>query len=333
MEAIDSLAGKVRRLEEEHEQLRAVLTRLAQQVEHFHAPVADFSERMQAVEKSQAAISGPLTRLSRLEEDVRQAKDQIDRFHTITDDERQKQAEAERRRASEMDKDRQSLGEMARRMDTQGKDVDAIGARMQAAEEMVRRNSDAAADGYRRIDELARQAEALEGRVLLGGERHRQAEEEFSRLEQELDTMRKQDDVALSRLQILLEQVKKIGDQSATLQLLEKSTEELTNRLEVHRLERQRIEQGLARLEEVLDEHRRRLDEQGQLMAHMEGRTRNGSDRVAEMSRILEEHRQETAAQLAQFAEINEEHKRREIAELAQQIRELRQRGPSPAGS
>lgn len=333
MEATDNLAGRVHWLEEEYQQVRGILTRLTQQVDQVNTVVAQLFERMQTAEKSAAGLGGLLMRLSRLEEDVRQAKDQMDRLHTLLDDQGQKLAQAERSQALDVERERRDLGEIARQLEAQAKDSEAIKAKMQAADEMLRRSLEATADGNRRIDELARQAEALEAKASLGGERHRQAEEEFSRLSQELDAMRKQDDVALSRLQILMEQVKKIGDQSAALQVQEKFTQELASRLEVQRLERQRIGQAVASLEGILDEQKRRLDEQAQFMAHMDGRTRNSEDRVAEMSRILTEHRQETAAQLTQFAQVQEEQKRREIAELAQQIRELRQQGPRPTGS
>ncbi len=98
----------------------------------------------------------------------------------------------------------------------------------------------------------------------------------------------------------------------------------LAERIELHRAERQRLEDRALRLEEELGEVRGRLEQHEQQQGRMSAQQQGLASRLDTLQEQAEEQRARLVDQLRKLTAAQERTKRRQIQELEREVREMR---------
>jgi chromosome segregation ATPase len=100
---------------------------------------------------------------------------------------------------------------------------------------------------------------------------------------------------------------------------------QLAERMELLRVERQRLEERLAQAEESVEELRGLFARQEQLVSVLDGRTQGYLGRLEALREEILRHRQEFVDHLLKLSNGQERLKRRQIEELEREIKEMKQ--------
>ena len=103
------------------------------------------------------------------------------------------------------------------------------------------------------------------------------------------------------------------------------SFNELLGRVELQRVERQRLETRASQLEEAINELRARGEEQQNLLSALDGKHHGYEGRLDALSGRLEEYREQLADYLLKLTQNQQQLKRRQINDLQREIKELNQ--------
>ncbi|MBM2826566.1 MAG: hypothetical protein HW403_630, partial [Dehalococcoidia bacterium] len=106
--------------------------------------------------------------------------------------------------------------------------------------------------------------------------------------------------------------------------LEEKLRQEFSERMEVARVERVRLERNLTEVTGTQERHSATLEEAQLRLSQIEGRTQTISDQLSELRDGLWQLRDEISEHFSQLTEREEQHKRRQIAEFEQYILQMK---------
>ena len=101
--------------------------------------------------------------------------------------------------------------------------------------------------------------------------------------------------------------------------------EMLAERIELHRAERQRLEDRALRLEEALGELRDLAQKSEDHRARLASQQQGSSSRIDALQEQIEEQRVKIVDQLRRLTGSQERTKRRQVQELERELREMRQ--------
>lgn len=317
-------ANTLRWLEDEQRQNKAAYFKLQQQLEQVQSHLWAQGDQIHSVEEALSVAHAQLSRLPKMEEELRQANEMVERFRVAQGEEAQRQGEAERVRQGEMERERGAKAQMEQKLDLLEKEAQSFFGKHQLFEENLRRHQDTLFQAQQGLDNLAHEFETLRSGFLLAQEHTKRQAQDMTNLHEEHGNMRMQDEVILGRVQALAERVKYIEDQEALVSLEEKLNSDFSARLEMHRIERQRLERNLAELQESHEQHHANIEELIQQAARLDGRSQALSEQMTQLRDQAWGLHQGMAAELSQSAQREEEQKRRQIAELERQIGELK---------
>lgn len=313
-------------LEEEHRLSKAAAFKVQQQVDQLQAALWAQGDRMHALEQALAVISGQGVRITKLEDDLRQAHELIDRLQEFQSAQNERWTAADRARFADQDRERQELAQIFQKLEQLERDVAFVRSRTQSMDEIQRRIQDALVELGQRIDNLGQIDETLASRLQAVSELVKRKDVEISRLDGELDALRKQDELALNRIQVLGEQVRRVEDLGPLRDLGTRLEAEFNEKLELHRVERQRMERTVLEIELLLEQHRTRLDELAQHTTQVETKSNAQADYVTQLREQVWALRDEMIAQLGELFRMEEQQKRRQMADIEQQLLELKNR-------
>lgn len=313
-------------LEEEHRQSKAAAFKVQQQVDQLQAALWAQGDRMHALEQALAVVTSQVARINKLEDDLRQAHELIDRLQEFQSDQTERWTSADRARFADQERSRQELVQIFQKLEQLERDEAFVRGRVHSVDETQRRIQDALVDLGQRIDNLAQTDESLVGRLQTVNEQVRRKDQDISRLDGELDALRKQDELALNRIQVLGEQVRRVEDLGPLRDLGTRLENEFNEKLELHRVERQRMERTVLEIELLLEQHRTRLEELSQHTTQVETKSTAQADYVTQLREQVWALRDEMIAQLGELFKMEEQQKRRQMADLEQQLLELKNR-------
>jgi len=101
--------------------------------------------------------------------------------------------------------------------------------------------------------------------------------------------------------------------------------EMLADRIELHRAERQRLEDRALRLEEELTELRARVEQQQEGQGRLSGQQQGLASRLEALQELVTEQRALLVDQIRRLTATQDRTKRRQIQELERELREMKQ--------
>jgi len=305
-------------------QLKADVGQLDQQLLHVQSLLTQLTESMRGLEASVRDTSSNAGLAPRLQEELNQAVALIVHLQD-------QQAEANRQldalgrhREVEQNRDQLEWTELARRLEPLERQVaqwldrqagvDEVGRRFQEGLSLMRQE-------LQQIDQRLETVESKAGRALEGATR---VEHTLTQVEAALLELQRSDDALTERTRAASDVAHRLesnlGQQLQDLQRLEL----LAERVELHRAERQRLEDRALRLEEELGELRTRAEKSEQQDGRLSAQQQGIASRLDALQEHVELQRTALLEQLRRLTGSQERTKRRQIQELEREVREMR---------
>jgi chromosome segregation ATPase len=304
------LKADVGQLDQQLVQLQSLLTQLTDSMRGLEVSVRDTSTNAALAPRLQEELNQTVALIVHLQDQQAEANQQLDALG--------------RHREVEQNREQLEWTEMAKRLELLERQVaqwldrqagvDEVGRRFQEGMSLVRQE-------LQQIDQRLETVESKAGRALEGATR---AEHTLTQVEAALLELQRSDDALTERTRVASDVAHRLesnlGQQLQDLQRLEL----LTERVELHRAERQRLEDRALRLEEELGELRGRTERAEQQDGRLGAQQQGLASRLDAFQEHVELQRVALVEQLRRLTSSQERTKRRQIQELEREVREMR---------
>jgi archaellum component FlaC len=176
----------------------------------------------------------------------------------------------------------------------------------------------------KRLDELEKQTQGLDGRFGRNADFERKINERLDGIQRDFDVSRRELLSETERNRVQLEQFRRIDEQVAQIEELKSLANDVSQQLEVRQVEQGRADARIAELEQRVEDTARSIsgfiDRAGKLEKSMGGYI----ERMTAIEQVVDEGRKGVSERLLRFAESQEQQRRRQIEDLQREIRELR---------
>ena len=306
-------------------QLKAQVGQLEQQLEQVQLINTKLSESTHKVEGSLQEAVLAASQTPRVQEELNQAIALIVQLQDRQAETKERIEELGRSRGLDEDRDLEEWADVVKRTEQLERQVDLWKDRQMGVDESRRHQSEEVALLQQRIQQMEVRLDTAEGKATKSLETAGGAEQKLSQVESTFDELRQQNEAIGERARVAAEAVNKVEH------MLEQNLEELrrmellAERIELHRAERQRLEDRALRLEEEVQELRGRADQaehqQGKLGTQQQGL----ASRLDAVQEQVEEQRSILIEQIRKLTATQDRTKRRQIQELERELREMKQ--------
>jgi chromosome segregation ATPase len=305
-------------------QLKAQNAQLREQVNQLQGLVSDLTEQVRSLEAGLRATALNANQAPLLQDELNQAAALILQLQDAQAELRERVTALSRRREEETEREQDSWVDLARRTDQVEREVAGWRDRQAGVEEVGRRFQEGLSLVKTELQDAGRRLEAAEtraGRSLEGANR---AEHTLTQVEAAILALQREDEAIAERARVAAEVAHRL-ESILNLNVNElQRLELLGERVELHRAERQRLEDRAARLEELFDELHTRADQSEHLQTRLTGQLLGHQARLDALQEQLAEQKQLVIEQLLKFSGTQERLRRRQIEELEQEIREMK---------
>lgn len=311
-------------LEDELRESRATIAKLSQSLEQAQTRIGELAAYVRRVDDSVAAIVPQLAALPVLDDQLHGLKDLTGRVHEQSLITSSRTAEIARDVELLGARDRQTLNELAHRLDAVERQGQGTAMRFDHLEEGSRRAIEALTLMRQRSDEVGRSADALEARLARLADTGIRADHEFGRIGSELDSLRKQDEVISERVQVYTEMFKRLEGQIALVAADVAVKHDVGEKIDLQRVEMQRVEQRLSQLEAAFVGLHDRDGTLAEQITLTENLSRGFQSHLAQLTEDLTASRTSVSEQFQRLHQLQERLMRRHLEEMERDLRELR---------
>lgn len=312
-------------LEEDHRQLRARVGHLDQEVAALQVTSRDQALRQRADSAELEALRQHLNRVPSLEEGIRQAQEDIGDVRALQTQLSSAQERAERTSVLELERIRIQIAEAAQRLSGLVEEVQPLPIRLQALGDHTKRQQDHLTAVQQVVEEIVGRQASLQSKIDLSVEQARRVEQALGVLGNEFAPLRREDEVLASRIQLAMDLARQVEQKMADVLVEEQARRELAERVEILRVERQRLQQQVADLEHAIAGLVDRAEELARQVRQEIDRRQVVADRLAGVEGRLLDVRQTAIEAIIQIWQTAEIHKREEIVTLQEQAKDLRE--------
>lgn len=311
-------------LEDNLRENKAQIARLAQIADETQSQAWDLTHRVQKAEEAAGALVSQFGVVPRLEHDLTVSSDRITRV-----DDRQAAVESRlvdvaRQQQTDADYLRIELNQLVKRVDAWERLTQGWTGRLDTIEEIGRRAQDAASIVRQRVEEFERFIELVDQRGGRTAEALKRVDNEFTRLNAEIETLQKQDALVSDRIQVYAEFVKRLDDQIAVVARQTDIRREIDEKLDLHRAGIRRSEERLGVLEQTDEQTRARVEDLQRAIALIESKDKGVRDRLVDLQEQIGQYHAHISEQFVKTQALLEKQKRRLIDDLERDIRELK---------
>ena len=312
-------------LQDQFHLLKAQLGKVQHQTDQTQAMALDVSDKMRQQEATIADLASQAGAIVPLQEEMRQLKEVLARLQDQQVQARSQLEETIRQRLTEAERGRVEVTDLRRRLEELERQVEAWLDRQSGVEDAARRYQEGIALASARAESMDQRLEALEGRASRNLEATNRIDQEISRIDAAIQGLGREDDLQAERARVALEAARRVEAEVESERRDLRALAELSERMELLKVERQRLEDRLAQVEENVNELRGLLAHQEQLLGVLDGRTQGYLGRLEALREEILRHRQQFVEHLLKLSSGQERLKRRQIEELEREIKELKQ--------
>lgn len=305
-------------------QIKAAVGALEQQFGHMQSMITQLSDSMRGFEASMRETQGVAQTSERLQEEVNhtvgivvhlqdQQAEANDRIDLLT-----------RREHSDDTRDGEQWTDVARKVDVLERQVAQWHDRQAGVDEVGRRFQEGLSLIHQQLQDIDRRLQGTEtrsGRALEGANR---AEHTLTQVDASILAVQRDSETFNERLRVTSEVAHRLentmGQHLQDLQRLEM----LAERIELHRAERQRLEDRALHLEEELRDLRQHAEAEDQHRDRMVTQQSALSSRLDALQEQLTQEKSAILEQLRKMTTSQERTKRRQVQELERELREMR---------
>jgi chromosome segregation ATPase len=312
-------------LQDQFHLLKAQLGKAQHQTDQTQAMVLDVSDKLRQQEAVIASLASQVGAIAPLQEEARQLKDVLARLQEQQAQVRAQLEETVRRRVTEAERERMEVADLHRRLEDLERQVEGWLDRQSGVEDAARRYQEGITLANLRAENIERRLEALEERATRNVEATNRIDQEISRIDAAIQGLEREDDLQAERARVALEAARRVETEVESERRDLRSLVDLSEKVELLKVERQRLEDRLAQVEEDLNKLRGALSRQEQLLGLLDGRTQGYLGRLEALREEILRHREQFVDHLLKLSGGQERLKRRQIEELEREIKELKQ--------
>jgi len=303
--------AQVGKLEQQVEQLQTLLSQLLDQSHHVDSSLTSLNFQVVGISAAQEGLNQIQTVVGQLQQEREKISAQVE------EEARLRQADSERTR--------QERGELARTVQQVERQVDSLLERQSTADEAARRQQESAAALSLRAEQLGRRLEEIETRIGRNVEAVNRLEQRLPEIESALEGLTRAAEGESERGRLVTDVIRRVESELEEQKRKVQSFNELMGRIELQRVERQRLEGRATQLEETINEMKARAEEQQNILSALDGKHHGYEGRLDVLSGRLEQYRDEMAEYLFKLTQNQQQLKQRQIDDLKREIKELQQ--------
>ena len=306
-------------------ELKAQVSQLEQQLEHLRSMTTDVSENLGKVEVQLHATAMSAAPVPRVQEEINQAAALIVQLQDQQADTNEKVEVLGRRRLDEGSRGQEEWTDIVRRVDQVERQVASWQDRQAGVDEVGRRFQEEVSIIRQQLLHAEQRLEGSENRAARGLESATRAEHTLTQVEASILALRREDETIAERARVAVEVAHRLeGTLNQQLEDLQRM-DLLAERIELHRAERQRLEELARRLEEEVSELRNQTEQQTQQQGLLSTQQHSFASRLDAFQEEAEERGAALLEQLRKLTSSQSRTKRRQIQELEREIREMKQ--------
>lgn len=312
-------------LQDQLYQTKAQVGQLEQEVEHLRATATNLTDTLRAVEATLRTASAGAAQAPRLQEELNQAVALIVQLQDQHAEAKERLDTLGRFRQADESREQQEWAELARRVDQLERQAAFVQDRQAGVDEVGRRFQEGLSvigQDLQKIDQRLETTESKAARALEGANR---ADHALSQTDASILALQRADEAITERAKTAAEAAHRLDSSLGQYQQGLQRLELLADRIELHRAERQRLEDRSLRLEEELNELRTRTDQQQDLQGRLGGQQQGLSSRLDALQELATEQRALLVDQIRRLTATQDRTKRRQIQELERELREMKQ--------
>jgi chromosome segregation ATPase len=304
-------ADTLRWLQDELQNARAQAAKLEQQTDQLQALFSDLAERSRRHDDLLASLAAQLTTLASVQEDFNKLQAQAVRLREEQERLQAQADEAARQHQAEGERTRAERAELVRQLQEVERQVAASAERQSSVEEVGKRYQEAAALTSQQTAQLEQRLEETESRTARSLEAINRFDQKLPEVEVALENAVRATDTSNERTRLITDVIRRVESEVADLLKQIRELSDLPERLELQRVERQRLEARFSQLEDMANSLTAGKEEHQYLLSALDER--------------LEEYRQQLGDYLLKLTQSQEQLKRRQIGDLEREIKELEQ--------
>ena len=306
-------------------QLKAQVGQLEQQLEQMQLVNTKLGESTHKVEGSLQEVVLAASQTTRLQEELNQAIALIVQLQDRQAETNERVEELGRSRGLYESRDLEEWAEAVKRTEQLERQIDLWTDRQSGLDESRRRQSEEVALLQQLIQQMELRLDTAEGKSTKSLETASGAQQKIASVDATLEALRQQNEAISERARATAEAVNKVEHMlEQNLDELERM-ELLAERIELHRAERQRLEDRALRLEEELQELRGRSDQTEHQQGKLGGQQQGLASRFDTLQEKVDEQRSLLMEQIRKLTATQDRTKRRQIQELERELREMKQ--------
>jgi len=304
--------------------LKTQLSRFTQQGDQLQAAMLDINEKLRDNEARLREITAKTLGLPSMAEQLRQLSGLLERIQDAEVLIDTKFEILERTTAEEKTRDQAEKNDVYRRLQDVERRSESLLERQSALDDSTRRFQEEFSRGNLQYQSLNQRLEAVETKAGRSVDAVIRLEQQHAESEQSLRALRREDDVLAERTRLAHEVASRLDADLHTMQEELRVLPLLTERVELLRAERQRLEDRTSHLEEAFAHAETRLEREEEFTINVDSRMKAYDGRIDHVHTLTLDFRRTMTEQLLKLNQMIERMKRRELEELERQAKELR---------
>jgi chromosome segregation ATPase len=320
----DAAPDAVHWLQDQVSVLKTQAGRMQQQNDQMQAALLDVNEKLRDAEGRLRELGARTIGLPTMQEQLRQVAGLLERIQDAEVLIDTKFEQMERLNGEERTRDQSEKNDLYRRVQDLERRVEGLAERQATVDDMNRRFQEEVSRSHLQYQGMDGRLETVETRTSRNLDAVTRVEQTLSEVEAAIRALRRDDDVLAERARLAHEVASRLESELHAQQEEFRQLPLLSERVELLRAERQRLEDRTSRAEESLDDARVRLERQEDIAGQMDVRIKAHDGRIDHVHTSTLEYRRNLSDQLLKLNQMLERMKRRQVEELERQAKELR---------
>jgi chromosome segregation ATPase len=312
-------------LENELRETKARMHKLEGELDQAQKQVWTLDADLRKVVEAAAATGSVQAALQAFREEVRQLRDQLGRVQDRQTAVTNRVEQIAGQHQAEAGREKQDLGILIKQVDALSRLIEQQDGRMKALEEVARHVEEDVAGARLSNQGVERVMEELSTRTARAYEATVRIDQEVNKYAGEFERLTRDDEAVADRLNLALEQVRRLSERMDKIELLADFPDEAREALERAAFEREQITGRLGAAEKLANELAEHTGDLLQGLARLDTRTQHHQSELLSLNARLQDTTEQLQGALKRIYQILIRQRRRQVEGLTQEIKELTQ--------
>lgn len=305
-------------------QLKTLMSRLQQQGDQTQAALLDVNEKLREADSTLRELGGRTIGLPAVFDQLRQVAGLLDRIQDAEVLIDTKFEILERQGGERRDRDQAEKNDLFRRIQDAERRIDALIERQASGDDAARRAHEEISRGHIQFQGINQRLDGVETKAARAIDSIARLEQQHGESESAIRALRREDDALEERARVSHEIASRVETEFHAHREEHRALPLLAERVELLRVERQRLDDRTSRIEASLEDARSRLEREEETSALIDKRMKAHDARIDHAQNSMVEFQRTLTEQLLKLNQMLERMRRRHVEELEREIKELR---------